>query len=54
MNNLESIFKSRDSTLPTKVRLIKAMVFPVVMYGCDIWTIMKAEQGQIDAFEEDS
>ena len=43
MTNLDSIFKSRDMTLPTKVRLVKAMVFPVVMYGCDIWTIRKAE-----------
>ena len=43
MTNLDSIFKSRDITLPTKVRLVKAMVFPVVMYGCEIWTLMKAE-----------
>ena len=51
MTNLDSIFKSRDITLPTKVRLVKAMVFPVVMYGCESWTIKKAEHGQIDAFE---
>ena len=51
MTNLDSIFKSRDITLPTKVRLVKAMVFPVVMYGCEIWTIKKAEQQRIDAFE---
>ena len=44
MINLDSIFKSRDITLPTKVRLVKAMIFPVVMYGCEIWTIKKAEQ----------
>ena len=44
MTNLDSIFKSRDITLPTKVRLIKAMVFPVVIYGCDIWTVKKAER----------
>ena len=44
MTNLESIFKSRDNTLPTKVRLVKAMVFPVVMYGCEIWTVKKAER----------
>ena len=43
MNNLDSIFKSRDITLPTKVRLVKAMVFPVVMYGCESWTVKKAE-----------
>ena len=43
MTNLDSILKSRDITLPTKVRLVKAMLFPVVMYGCDVWTIMKAE-----------
>ena len=49
--NLCSIFKSRDITLPTKVRLVKAMVFPVVMYGCEIWTIKKAERRSIDAFE---
>ena len=47
MTNLDSIFKSRDITLPTKVRLVKAMVFPVVMYGCESWTIMKAEQQRI-------
>ena len=50
MTNLDSIFKSRDITLPTKVRLVKAMVFPVVMYGCESWTVKKAEY-QIDAFE---
>ena len=49
--NLDSIFKSRDITLPTKVRLVKAMVFPVVMYGCKSWTVKKAESGRIDAFE---
>ena len=51
MTNLESIFKSRDITLPTKVHLVKAMVFPVVMYACDIWTIKKAEHQRIDDFE---
>ena len=51
MRNLDSIFKSRDITLPTKVRLVKAMVFPVVMYGCESWTIKKAEHWRIDAFE---
>ena len=51
MINLDSIFKSRDITLPTKVRLVKAMVFPVVMYGCESWTIKKAERWRIDAFE---
>ena len=51
MTNLDSIFKSRDITLPTKVRLVKVMVFPVVMYGCESWTIKKAECGRIDAFE---
>ena len=51
MTNLDSILKSRDITLPTKVHLIKAMVFPVVMYGCEIWTIKKAEHQRIDAFE---
>ena len=51
MINLDSILKSRDITLPTKVHLIKAMVFPVVMYGCEIWTIKKAEHRRIDAFE---
>ena len=50
MINLESILKSRDMTLPTKVRLVKAMVFPVVMYGCESWTIKKAECQRIDAF----
>ena len=49
MTNLDSIFKSRDITLPTKVRLIKAMVFPVVMYGCESWTVKKAEHQRIDA-----
>ena len=49
MTNLDSIFKSRDSTLPTKVRLVKAMVSPVVMYGCERWTIKKAERRRIDA-----
>ena len=51
MTNLDSIFKSRDITLPTKVRLVKAMVFPVVMYGCSSWTVKKAERRRIDAFE---
>ena len=51
MTNLDSILKSRDITLPTKVHLVKAMVFPVVMYGCESWTIKKADQGRIDAFE---
>ena len=51
MTNLDSILKSRDITLPTKVRLVKAMVFPVVMYGCECWTIKKAEHQRIDAFE---
>ena len=51
ITNLDSIFKSRDITLPTKVRLVKAMVFPVVMYGCESWTIKKAECQRIDAFE---
>src|SRR5574337_403954 len=51
MTNLDSIFKSRDITLPTKVSLIKAMVFPVVMYGCESWTVKKAEPRRIDAFE---
>ena len=49
MTNPESILKSRDITLPTKVRLVKAMVFPVVMYGCEGWTVKKAERGRIDA-----
>ena len=48
--NLDSIFKSRDITLPTKVRLVKAMVFPLVMYGCESWTVKKAEHQRIDAF----
>ena len=51
MTNLDSIFKSRDLTLPTKVRLVKAMVFPMVMYGCESWTVKKAECQRIDAFE---
>ena len=51
MTNLDSIFKSRDTTLPTKVHLVKAMVFPVVMYGCESWTVKKAERRRIDAFE---
>ena len=51
ITNLDSIFKSRDITLPTKVHLVKAMVFPVVMYGCESWTIKKAEHRRIDAFE---
>ena len=51
MTNLDSILKSRDITLPTKVRLVKAMVFPVVMYGCESWTIKKAEHQRSDAFE---
>ena len=51
MTNLDSVLKSRDVTLPTKVRLVKAMVFPVVMYGCESWTIMKAEHRRIDALE---
>ena len=50
MTNLDSIFKNRDITLPTKVRLVKAMVFPVVMYGCESWTVKKAERRRIDAF----
>ena len=58
MTNLDSILKSRDTTLPTKVRLVKAMVFPVVMYGCESWTVKKAERQRIDAlncgFGEDS
>ena len=51
MTNLDSIFKSRDITLPTKVRLVKATVFPVVMYGCDSWTLNKAKRQRIDGFE---
>ena len=54
MSNLDSIFKSRDITLPTKVGLVKAMVFPVVMYGCESWTVKKAEHRRIDVFGEDS
>ena len=52
MTNLDSILQSRDITLPTKVRLVKAMVFPVVMYGCESWTVKKAEHQRIDAFEQ--
>ena len=52
MTNLDSILKSRDITLPTKARLVKAMVFPVVMYGCESWTVKKAEHQGIDAFEQ--
>ena len=51
MTNLDSILKSRDITLPTKVRLVKAMVFPVIMYGCESWTVKKAERRRINAFE---
>ena len=51
MTNLDSILKSRDITLPTKVHLVKAMIFPVVMYGCESWTVKKAERQRIDAFE---
>ena len=51
MTNLDSIYKSRDITLPTKVHLVKAMVFPVVMYGCESWTVKKAEHQRIDIFE---
>ena len=51
MTNLDSIFKSRDITLPTKIRLVKAMVYPVVMYGCESWTVKKAEHRRTDAFE---
>ena len=51
MTNLDSIFKTRDITLPTKVHLVKAIVFPVVMYGCESWTVKKAERRRIDAFE---
>ena len=51
MTNLDSIFKSRDITLPTKVHLVKALVFPVVVYGCESWTVMKAEHRRIDAFD---
>ena len=51
MTNLDSIFKSRDITLPTKARLVKAMVFPVVMYGCESWTVKKAKRQRIDAFQ---
>ena len=51
MTNLDSILKSRDITLPTKVRLVKAMVFPVITYGCESWAIKKAERRRIDAFE---
>ena len=51
MTHLDSIFKSRDITLPAEVHLVKAMVFPVVMYGCESWTVKKAERQRIDAFE---
>ena len=51
MTNLDSIFKSRDITFPTKVHLVKAMVFPVVMYGCESWTVKKVDHRRIDAFE---
>ena len=51
MTNLDSILKSRDITLPTKVRLVKAMIFPMVMYGCESWTVKKGERRRIDAFE---
>ena len=51
MTKLESILKSRDITLPTKIQLVKAMIFPVVMYGCESWTVKKAERRRIDAFE---
>ena len=51
MTNLISIFKSRDMILPTKIHLVKAMIFPVVMYGCESWTVKKAEHPKIDAFE---
>ena len=51
MTNLDSIFKSRDITLPTKIRLVKAMLFPVVMYGCESWTLKKAEHRRIDALD---
>ena len=51
MTNIDSILKSRDTTLPTKIHLVKAMIFPVVMYGCESWTIKKAEHRRIDAFE---
>ena len=51
MTNLDGMLKSRDITLPIKVRLVKAMVFPVVMYGCECWTVEKAEHRKIDAFE---
>ena len=52
MTNLDSILKSRDITLPTKIHLVKAMVYPVVMYGCESWTIKKVEDQRIDAFED--
>ena len=52
MTNLDSILKSRDITLPTKVRLVEAMVFPVIMYGCESWTVKKSERQRIDAFEQ--
>ena len=53
MSNLDSIFKSRDITLPTKFHLVKSIVFPVVIYGCESWTVRKAEHRRIDAFELD-
>ena len=52
MTNLDSILKSRDITLPTRVRLVKAVVFPVVIYGCESWTVKKAERRRMDAFEQ--
>ena len=52
MTNIDSILKSRDITLPTKIHLVKAMVYPVVMYGCESWTIKKVEDQRIDAFED--
>ena len=51
MTNLDRILKSKDITVPTKVRLVKAMIFPVIMYGCESWTVKKAERGRIDTFE---
>ena len=51
MTNIDSILKNRDITLPTKVYLVKAMIFPIVMYGCEIWTVKKAEHQRINAFE---
>ena len=52
MTNLDSVLKSRDITLPTKVCIVKAMVFPVIVYGCESWTVKKAERGRIDSFEQ--